>query len=211
MVRISIMDKLINKIAGWQKKKYTRMQKILFTVIYTFFNSVLFAGPAFLLSEKMDEIFALPDILPPPFNVYLGTLIFIPGMALFIWVPWIFFKVGEGTPGPFIPTQKLVTDGPFAYCRNPGVLGAIIWISGSGVILNSFSFIVIGLIIPVLYLPFIKLIEEKELEARFGQTYIEYKRRTPFLIPAFRRNAYRLQGRTRKAGMRASARLHEDS
>jgi protein-S-isoprenylcysteine O-methyltransferase Ste14 len=30
---------------------------------------------------------------------------------------------------------------------------------------------------------YIKLIEEKELEDRFGSEYLEYKRRTPFLIP----------------------------
>ena len=183
MVGIPIRDKLINKIAGWQKKKYTRTQKILFTVIYVSFSSVLFVVPALLLSENVDRMFALPDILPPPLNIYLGTLLFVLGMALFIWVPWIFFKVGGGTPGLPITTRKLVTNGPFAYCRNPGVLGAIIWISGLGIFLNSFSFIGIGLIAPVLYLPFIKLIEERELEARFGQTYLEYKRRTPFLIP----------------------------
>jgi protein-S-isoprenylcysteine O-methyltransferase Ste14 len=28
-----------------------------------------------------------------------------------------------------------------------------------------------------------KLIEKKELEIRFGKKYIEYKKRTPFLIP----------------------------
>jgi protein-S-isoprenylcysteine O-methyltransferase Ste14 len=30
---------------------------------------------------------------------------------------------------------------------------------------------------------YIKFIEEKELEARFGQEYSEYKKRTPFFIP----------------------------
>jgi len=30
---------------------------------------------------------------------------------------------------------------------------------------------------------YIKLIEEKELEERFGSEYLEYKKRTPFLIP----------------------------
>jgi protein-S-isoprenylcysteine O-methyltransferase Ste14 len=28
-------------------------------------------------------------------------------------------------------------------------------------------------------------VEEKELEQRFGLEYLEYKRRTPFLIPRF--------------------------
>ena len=33
---------------------------------------------------------------------------------------------------------------------------------------------------------YIKLIEEKEMELRFGADYIEYRRQTPFLIPRFR-------------------------
>ncbi len=167
-----VVDKLINKIVGWQEKKYSRAQKIPFAVIYVSLNSVLFVGTAFLLSEKVDKIFALPDILPSPLNIYLGTLLFIPGIALVIWVVRTFLKIGEGTPGPMMPTQKLMTDGPFAYCRNPGALGFIIWISGLGVLWNSFSFIAIGLIVPLLYLPFIKFVEEKELEARFGQEYV---------------------------------------
>jgi len=34
---------------------------------------------------------------------------------------------------------------------------------------------------------YIKWIEEKELGERFGSEYLEYKRRTPFLIPSFGR------------------------
>jgi protein-S-isoprenylcysteine O-methyltransferase Ste14 len=34
-------------------------------------------------------------------------------------------------------------------------------------------------------LTYIKRIEEKELELRFGQEYLEYKKQTPFLIPRF--------------------------
>jgi len=41
------------------------------------------------------------------------------------------------------------------------------------------------LIYPVGILIYIKLIEEKELEGRFGSEYAEYKKRTPFLIPRF--------------------------
>jgi protein-S-isoprenylcysteine O-methyltransferase Ste14 len=30
---------------------------------------------------------------------------------------------------------------------------------------------------------YLKIIEEKELQIRFGNEYIEYKRETPFIIP----------------------------
>ena len=37
-------------------------------------------------------------------------------------------------------------------------------------------------IIPI-HICFLKLFEERELDSRFGQPYIEYKKRVPFLIP----------------------------
>ena len=59
----------------------------------------------------------------------------------------------------------------------------IILIVGLGVLINSLSFIVIGLLMPLLYLIYIKLVEEKELEARFGRDYLNYKNRVSFIIP----------------------------
>jgi protein-S-isoprenylcysteine O-methyltransferase Ste14 len=50
---------------------------------------------------------------------------------------------------------------------------------------GSFSAVGLAIIYPVGILIYIKLIEEKELEERFGSEYLEYKRRTPFLIPHF--------------------------
>ena len=34
---------------------------------------------------------------------------------------------------------------------------------------------------------YIKCVEEEEMEIRFGEVCLEYKRRTPFLIPRLRR------------------------
>jgi len=38
-----------------------------------------------------------------------------------------------------------------------------------------------------LIIAYVKLVEEKELEARFGEKYIRYKKKTPFLIPKRRK------------------------
>jgi protein-S-isoprenylcysteine O-methyltransferase Ste14 len=51
--------------------------------------------------------------------------------------------------------------------------------------LGSLSALVLGLIYPIGISIYIKIIEEKELEERFGSEYSEYKKRTPFLIPRF--------------------------
>jgi len=177
------MDKLLNKFVEWQKKKHNRLIKILFIIVIPPIFLLFVLSPSLLLSKNIDEMLALPKILIPTLNVYLGIPLFIIGLTLFIWTTLLFFRVGEGTQIPLMPTQKLVTSGPFAYCRNPMVLGVILFISGLGVLFNSFSFITVGLVIPSLYLIYIKFIEEKELMIRFGQEYFEYKKHVRFLIP----------------------------
>jgi len=66
-------------------------------------------------------------------------------------------------------------------------LGTGILYLGFGIIFNSPSFMFITIFLFTLFFLYYKLIEEKELAARFGEEYLEYKRRTPFLIPTFRR------------------------
>jgi protein-S-isoprenylcysteine O-methyltransferase Ste14 len=44
---------------------------------------------------------------------------------------------------------------------------------------------IIVLLFAGLLLIYIKRIEEKEMELRFGQDYLAYKQQTPFLIPRF--------------------------
>lgn len=177
---------MIKKYIDWQRKKYSQAQKLLFLVIgVPFFFFIFIPGLSLVISRDVESNFVLPNILPYPLNIFTGAFLFASGLILSLWTVIIFFKIGKGTPAPFIPTQKLVTSGPFAHSRNPMVLGFIVYIIGLGIILNSLSFIGIGLVIPLFYLVYIKLVEEKELKARFGKNYISYKKRVPFLIPNF--------------------------
>ena len=83
-------------------------------------------------------------------------------------------------------TQKLVVKRPYTYCRNPMTLGTTAFYFGIATWTGSLSALILASIYPVGILIYIKLVEEKELEQRFGLEYLEYKRRTPFLIPRFR-------------------------
>jgi len=97
-------------------------------------------------------------------------------------------ETGSGTPLPMMPTQRLVVKPPFTYCRNPMTLGTIFGYLGVGVWLGSVSAIGIVAALGGLLLLYVRFVEEKELEARFGPDYLEYKRITPFLLPRVRRH-----------------------
>ena len=48
-----------------------------------------------------------------------------------------FALAGRGTPAPFDPPRKLVTQGLFRYVRNPGYIGGVLIIVGEGIFLES--------------------------------------------------------------------------
>jgi len=98
------------------------------------------------------------------------------------------FRRASGTPMPFKPPSRLVTTGIYAYVRNPMVLAGILIGEGLGFLFGSLSLIII--VIPLLTLLgffYLKLVEERELELRFGREYVEYKKKVPMLIPRPRR------------------------
>ena len=67
------------------------------------------------------------------------------------------------------------------------LLGAMMYYLGISLWINSLSAIFLTALFLLFSTAYIKLVEEKELEARFGEEYKEYKRKTPFLIPKIRK------------------------
>lgn len=78
---------------------------------------------------------------------------------------------------PFETPQLLVTEGLFAFSRNPMYLGMVIFLIGFAVILGSASpWLVIPAFIWIIQSRFIR-VEEAGLEAQYGDEYRRYKHR----------------------------------
>lgn len=111
------------------------------------------------------------------------------GLGLLGWAIKSFWSAGAGTPAHIAAPQRLVTSGPYRYCRNPIQLGAMFLYFGVGALAGSLiaglGMFGLVLLIGTLYH---RLIEEQELLSRFGAEYEEYRRRTPFLVPRFNRH-----------------------
>ncbi len=92
---------------------------------------------------------------------------------------------GWGTIIPYCdPPCRLVTGGVYSYCRNPMYLGYLMLFLGLAIITNSFFILVLSTAGTGLFLLFyIRLHEEKVLARRFGEEYLKYRSRTPFLMP----------------------------
>jgi len=120
--------------------------------------------------------------LPVPDGIGLA-LVLISGAAFLVVVANLALK-GLGAPFFIALSRKLAVDWLYAWTRNPMVLVGLAFLLSLGVWFQSTLFVlwVLLLFTPAL-LFFVKVYEERELEFRFGTSYLEYKSRTPMLFP----------------------------
>jgi protein-S-isoprenylcysteine O-methyltransferase Ste14 len=120
--------------------------------------------------------------LPVPIGIGL-FLVAITGLATLLIAVNLAIK-GLGAPFAIALSKKLAVDWFYAWTRNPMVLAALAFLLSLGIWFQSVLFVLWVLILfaPAL-LVFVKVYEERELEIRFGVSYLEYKSRTPMLFP----------------------------
>lgn len=121
-------------------------------------------------------------------NVFLLLLMFVlfaGGLVLMIWTMTLFAQVGKGSPAPWNPINKLITDGPYAYVRNPMLLGVFLFLGGECLLFQSWALFYYLLVFIGINLVYFPLSEEKGLYKRYGSEYLEYKRNVPRFLPRF--------------------------
>ena len=116
----------------------------------------------------------------------LGLALLGLGLLLFVASLRRFATEGRGTLAPWDPPRRLVVRGPYRYVRNPMISGVVLVLFGEALVLLSkphLQWAVIFLGINAVYIP---LFEEPLLGQRFGESYREYCRNVPRLLPRWR-------------------------
>jgi protein-S-isoprenylcysteine O-methyltransferase Ste14 len=121
--------------------------------------------------------FLLPvvRIVPSPWNA-IGV-IFLPAGLLFLLTSDQSFHRAGTTVKPFVESTVLVTQGVFRYSRNPMYLGFSTLLAGAAFLLGSLMPFVVVLVFAILMDRLFVTAEEKMLADKFGQSYLDYKRR----------------------------------
>ena len=112
-----------------------------------------------------------------------GMLLIVVGIILFASTVQRFATEGKGTLAPWDPPRKLVVHGPYRHVRNPMISGVLIIILGEALALlpaSHFWWFLTFFAINAVYIP---LFEEPMLQRRFGDSYTQYRRHVPRLIP----------------------------
>lgn len=173
----------MNKYVEWSKQQHSPQKRLL---LIAFLSIPFVVLPVLVLSRlapALDKRMRLPSWRHNTLASLAGLPLLILGWLLAIWTIFIQFTEAHGTPSPTMATQKLLVQGPFAYCRNPMALGTILLYLGVGILVGSPLAVGLTFLFTAVLTAYIKIIEEKELEERFGAAYKVYKQDTPFLIP----------------------------
>ncbi len=173
----------MNSFKKLAQHEYSKKQRLIAVILGGSIFWIVIPFFIIVLSFHIDQGFHLQKFRYGLINPVIGLVSMAVGWLFANWAVRVQFTIGKGTPIPLMATQKLIVKGPYIYCRNPMTLGTDLFYVGIAIWLGSLSAVGLGLVYPVGILIYIKLIEEKELEKRFGSEYLEYRKNTPFLIP----------------------------
>lgn len=175
-IRESWID-LLHRAATGTRKTRTLLTPVGITVFVAFTALFVFAA------LWVDRLLSLPGLLPGGARLLVSIPVMFAGIAITAWSGFHFLRV-KGTPVPFNPPPEVVTTGPYRFSRNPMLTGVFLFLFGLGLYLDSFSLVVFFTPLFILTNAWeLKQIEEPELTKRFGEEYIDYRRRTPMFIP----------------------------
>jgi protein-S-isoprenylcysteine O-methyltransferase Ste14 len=119
----------------------------------------------------------LGDFVPSEIRAAVALILIVVGFGVSWQGHWLLF--GKKL------WPRLVTTGVFAYVRHPIYLGFILFYLGFVVGTMSLLSIIPWLLVVRLYVSMANF-EERKLEERFGEEYLEYERRVPKWIPRWK-------------------------
>jgi protein-S-isoprenylcysteine O-methyltransferase Ste14 len=105
------------------------------------------------------------------------------GLVFAIWTCRLFVTVGEGTPAPWDPPNKLVVHGPYRHVRNPIFTGVLAILLGEAAVARSPALLAWFALFFALLAVAVPRIGEPRLARKFGADYARYRQHVPRWLP----------------------------
>jgi protein-S-isoprenylcysteine O-methyltransferase Ste14 len=178
---------LANRLIEFLVRRSAKEHNVLVRAITTLVGVTLFmAGIPTLVFWSGKFPYKAP-ILNHQVSQLVSIVCFIFGLPWMLSAVFLQLFRGKGTPVPIVPTKHFLQNGPYRYVRNPMMLGFFLYLLGWALFFNKVGAFLATAVIIAFLLVEIKIVEEPELEKRFGDAYREYKKETPFIFPKLRK------------------------
>ncbi len=109
----------------------------------------------------------------------VGAILFVAFSALNLWAGARLSVHGEGTPLPISAPRRLVLSGPYRYVRNPMAMAGIGQGVAVGLWFGSWVVLTYALTGAIVWHYGLRPAEERDLLARFGAGYSDYRAAVP--------------------------------
>ncbi|MCS5719761.1 isoprenylcysteine carboxylmethyltransferase family protein [Herbiconiux sp. CPCC 205763] len=119
----------------------------------------------------------------------VGVVALVLASGLGIWSAIVMSTLGDGTPLPSSTANRLVIAGPYRWVRNPMALAGIAQGVAVGLILSSWLVIVYAVAGSLVWNYVVRPQEEADLELRFGDQFLRYRRAVRCWVPRRPRSA----------------------
>ncbi len=123
--------------------------------------------------------------------VAVGATTFVLGSAMGLWACVTMALDGHGTPLPAETARDLVLTGPYRYVRNPMAVAGAVQTVGIGLLIGSWTVIVVAVAGALVWNTLIRPAEEADLRARFGDPYLRYCERVRCWVPVRPADSFR--------------------
>ena len=180
----------VGVLGGWlrrhpSKDNAEKSSRVMHFLFFAGLGAPILIGVFYPGLTHFDELVGLKPLPWRTLFLVLGISLAIPGLYFLAVTNKLLRALGSGA-NAFRLTTRIVADDIYKRTRNPMSLGFYLWTLAIGLCSGS-TFITLAVLlgwIPA-HIFFLKFFEELELELRFGEPYLEYKKSVPFLIPNF--------------------------
>ena len=161
------------------------MNKVIKNSLILFIESLILSLILLFIIQQIDTDLLVslfyPIELPLPDILRLtGLIISSLGLILIAWANYILLhinKIGLKDREPFHVPSSLALTGPYKFSRNPIYFGAIVMVFGLFILSASITILILNCFCFLLFrFSFVKW-EEEKLEEKFGQNYLDFKKR----------------------------------
>ena len=178
-------------VAGWVGRRLLQkpagVERIRWITLFVHYTVMLAMGISIIWAFKVAGLHPLYVI---PFPRVVGYFLVRVTASVVIGTVLTLALRGLGAPFAIALSRRLATDWLYRYTRNPMFVSLIAFFIAAGLWLQSTLLLLwaVFALIPA-ELSVLKLYEERELELRFGDDYVAYKRKTPMLLGRRRRES----------------------
>jgi protein-S-isoprenylcysteine O-methyltransferase Ste14 len=120
------------------------------------------------------------------FQLTVGPLIITGGLTVMAICITSFIRSGKGTLAPWSPPKNFVVVGLYRYVRNPMILGVLTVLLGESLMFGSLPILKWAGTFFIINQIYFFILEEPQLEERFGESYRKYKKHVNRWLPRFK-------------------------